>query len=134
MVVLKMRDVVLRWSSLLCVLAMAGSSTGAVQPPPRRVIHISAERFIFTPSEITVDAGEEVELRLTSDDTAHGFRIKGTDINLVLPKRGKGEVSAVLGAMEPGRYAFECTRMCGAGHNFMKGMLVVRPRTAPTTE
>ena len=27
----------------------------------------------------------------------------------------------------PGRYTFECSRLCGAGHNFMRGVLIVRP-------
>ena len=47
-----------------------------------------------------------------------------------MPKRGKGEVSVVLRIDKPGRYTFECNRMCGAGHNFMRGELVVRERTA----
>jgi cytochrome c oxidase subunit 2 len=98
----------------------------------RRVIRVSAERFSFSPSAITMLAGEEVELRIRSDDTAHGFRIVGTDTNLTIPKRGQGEVTAVVRLDSPGRYTFECSRMCGAGHNFMRGELVVRERPAPT--
>ena len=48
------------------------------QPQPPRVIEITAERFAFWPSEITIADGEEVELRIKSDDTTHGFRIVGT--------------------------------------------------------
>jgi cytochrome c oxidase subunit 2 len=94
--------------------------------PQRRIIRVSAERFTFTPSEIVVEPGEEVELRIKSDDTAHGFRIAGTSVSVVIPKRGRGEISVPFRAPEPGRYTFECTRMCGAGHNFMRGELVVR--------
>jgi len=96
----------------------------------RRVIHVSAERFSFTPSEIVVEAGEAVELRLKSDDTAHGFRISSTSVNVVIPKRGRSEVVVPFTAPDAGRYEFECTRMCGAGHNFMRGVLVVRERAA----
>jgi cytochrome c oxidase subunit 2 len=96
----------------------------------RRVVQITAERFTFTPSEIVVDAGEEIELRLKSDDTAHGFRIAGTTINLTIPKRGYKTTSTTLRLTEPGRYTFECSRMCGAGHNFMRGVLVVRAPAA----
>ena len=92
----------------------------------RRVIRVSAERFSFTPSEIVVEAREEIELRLTSDDTAHGFRIPGTPVNVVIPKRGRSEIVVPFRAPEPGRYEFECSRMCGAGHNFMRGVLIVR--------
>jgi cytochrome c oxidase subunit II len=107
--------------------ADAGSQT------QRRVVRVSAERFAFTPSEIVVDAGEEIELRIKSDDTAHGFRIAGTSVNVVIPKRGRGEISVPFRAPEPGRYLFECTRMCGAGHHFMQGELVVRDPAARKT-
>ena len=105
-------------------------ATGPARSQSPRVIDVTAERFQFTPSEIVVDAGEEVELRLKSEDTSHGFRIKGTNVHLVAPKRGQGVVSAALKVTEPGRYPFECTRMCGAGHNSMRGVLVVRSASA----
>ena len=113
----------------LAALALSVAS-GPVFSQERRVIHVSAERFAFTPSEIVVEAGEEVELRLKSDDTAHGFRIAGTGVNVVIRKRGRQEVVVPFRAPGPGRYTFECTRMCGAGHNFMRGVLVVRERAA----
>ena len=69
-------------------------------------------------------------MRVSSDDTAHGFHIAGTSVNVVIPKRGRGEVSVSFRAPEPGRYVFECTRMCGAGHHFMRGELLVRDPSA----
>jgi cytochrome c oxidase subunit 2 len=83
-----------------------------------QVIEISAERFSFNPSEIRVKAGTRLEIRLTSEDTMHGFRILGTDIDLELPKRGR--------VFQPtaGRYTFECSRLCGAGHSFMRGVII----------
>jgi cytochrome c oxidase subunit 2 len=92
----------------------------------RRVIRITAERFAFSPSEIELREGEEVEFRLRSDDTSHGFRIIGSGVKVAVPKRGKGEVSVVFKAGAAGRYAFECYRMCGAGHDFMRGVIIVR--------
>jgi heme/copper-type cytochrome/quinol oxidase subunit 2 len=88
-------------------------------------------RFEFWPSEITVAEGEEVELRIRSDDTMHGFRIVGAGTNVLVPKRGKGYAVARFTGRPPGRYTFECNRMCGAGHNFMRGVLVVRPGGGP---
>jgi heme/copper-type cytochrome/quinol oxidase subunit 2 len=108
-------------------VALIGSFAAApVWSQQRRVVRVSAERFSFTPSEIIVEAGEEIELRLKSDDTAHGFRIPGTPVNVVIPKRGRSEIVVPFRAPAAGRYEFECTRMCGAGHNFMRGVLVVR--------
>jgi cytochrome c oxidase subunit 2 len=121
MVVL-MRGLAITGVILLCAFAAPARSQS------RRVVEITAERFTFTPSEISVDADEEVELRLKSDDTVHGFRIAGTTVNLAIPKRGRKEVSTTIRLSEPGRYNFECSRMCGAGHNFMRGVLIVRPR------
>lgn len=104
--------------------SVAADSVG--QDPDRRVVRVVAERFTFTPSIITVDVGEEIEIRLKSDDTAHGFRLVGTETDIVIPKRGSGEASLVFRATTPGRLTFECSRMCGAGHNFMRGVIVVR--------
>lgn len=119
--------VLMRYATGLAIVVavlMPGADAGS--QTQRRVVRVSAERFAFTPSQIVVDAGEEVELRVSSDDTAHGFRIAGTSVNVVIPKRGRGEISVPFRAPEPGRYLFECTRMCGAGHHFMRGELVVR--------
>lgn len=108
-------------AAVISVATMPGSAQ-----PSRRVIEITAERFEFYPSEIRVATGEEVELRITSEDTIHGFRIVGGTINLAVPKRGKGRASAIFRAAEPGRFTFECNRMCGAGHHFMRGEIVVK--------
>ncbi len=105
---------------------IVGSAVRAQAPAPR-VIEINAERFEFWPSEVTIDEGEPVVLHIRSDDTLHGFRIVGTGTNVSVPKRGKGMVAVTPGPLAAGRYTFECSRLCGAGHNFMRGVLVVRP-------
>ena len=114
--------------TIATVAAATCLSPDTVRSQQRRVVRITAERFVFTPSEIVVEPGEEIELRLKSDDTAHGFRLSGTSVNVVIPKRGRSELVTVVRLTEPGRYTFECTRMCGAGHNFMRGVIVVRDR------
>lgn len=113
---------------LLLTMTVVGLGSAGFDAQERRVIRVTAERFSFTPSRIEIDAGEEVELRIKSDDTAHGFRIVGLETNVAIPKRGKGELTVTLKVDTPGRYEFHCNRMCGAGHNFMRGELVVRER------
>ena len=121
----------LRSLVITVVVALIATSPGSArQVVAPRVIEISAERFEFWPSEVIVAAGEEVELRITSDDTMHGFRIVGTGTNVLIPKRGKGYATTRFTGSQPGRYTFECSRMCGAGHNFMRGTLIVRPASA----
>ena len=88
------------------------------------MVDIAAERFSFTPSEFRVKADAPVEIRLRSDDTDHGFRILGTDINVIIPKRGKGPATVTFQPPKPGRYIFECSKLCGAGHAFMRGTLI----------
>ena len=116
-------------SFLFATATMSAGSAPTVQGPPPRVIEITAERFEFWPPEITVTENEVIELRIRSEDTNHGFRLVGTSTNLIVPKRGKGFATATLSGMQPGRYTFECSRMCGAGHHFMRGSLIVRSAT-----
>jgi len=115
--------------SLIAWAAVVSGRFDAQQAPPAppapHVIDVSAERFAFTPSEIKVKAGTPLEFRLRSDDTSHGFRILDTSVNVRIPKRGKGVTTVVFEPPKPGRYTFECSKLCGAGHSFMRGTLIV---------
>ena len=114
----------------LCAVALVSSaeSGSRLVGQERQVVEIVAERFIFTPSEIRVPVGTTLELRVRSEDTMHGFRIVGANIDVAVPKRRQGEAVVVIEATEVGRYRFECSRLCGAGHNFMRGEIVVVER------
>ena len=108
----------------LAVLAAVSARDATVQGDQiSQVVEITAERFTFTPSEVRVKAGTRLEIRLRSEDTAHGFRIVGTDIDLELAKRGRG-VKTVAFEPAAGRYTFECSQLCGAGHEFMRGVII----------
>jgi cytochrome c oxidase subunit 2 len=96
------------------------------QRKPDRVIAIAAERFTFNPSKITLKQGELVEFVLTSDDTDHGFRIPSAGIDVAIPPQGRGEARVRFIAKEKGKFAFECSRPCGAGHNLMRGTIEVK--------
>ena len=108
---------------LLTMPGISGSRPAGAQE--RRVVSVVAERFTFTPSEIRVPVGTVLELRLRSNDTMHGFRIVGHGVNVAVPKRRQGEVVVEFDATTVGRYRFECSRLCGAGHNFMRGEIIV---------
>lgn len=118
---------------LLLLTGTPSRTAGLAQSAPPRVIEINAERFQFWPSRIVVSEGEEVELRVRSDDTIHGFRIVGVGTNLEIPKRGHGYAVTRFTGSRPGRYTFECNRLCGAGHNFMRGVIVVRAAATGAT-
>src|SRR5438067_1681768 len=109
---------------ILALLVITGSLAGLADRDrkPGRVISIAAERFTCNPSKITVKKGHLVEFVLTSDDTDHGFRIPGTTIDIAIPQRSKGEARVRFIAGKKGRFSFECSRPCGAGHNLMRGV------------
>ena len=117
----------LKWvPALIGVLLLgAGIAVARSNGQERVVVPVLAERFSFTPSEIRVPVGVTLELRVRSDDTMHGFRIAGHGVNVAVPKRRQGEVVVEFDAREAGRYRFECSRLCGAGHQFMHGEIVV---------
>lgn len=107
-------------TSVMGLAARAQQAVSAVQK-----VEVTAERFAFQPSEIRTTVGTTLEVVLTSDDTTHGFRIKGEGVNVQIPKRGRGTVTATFTPSKAGRYTFECSRICGAGHGFMRGTIVV---------
>jgi cytochrome c oxidase subunit 2 len=109
------------------VVVVAAVSSQDEQPasPVVQTVDVLAERFSFTPSEIKTTVGTTLQIRLESDDTSHGFRIIGTDVNIEIPKRGRGTTTVTFNAEKAGRYTFECSQLCGAGHSFMRGVIIV---------
>ena len=105
--------------------AEAAPDNTAGHEKPDRVINVVAERFTFVPSQIKLRQGEVVELRIRSLDTNHGFLIREADVNVIVPKRGKGDARILFRAQRKGVFPFECSKACGAGHTMMRGSIVV---------
>jgi cytochrome c oxidase subunit II len=122
-------------SALAMIVLLSAVATGRQgDASPVRVVHMVAERFVFTPSEITVTEGTVVEFRIRSEDTSHGFHLAGPgDLNVEIPKRGRGDVRVKFDARPAGVYIFECSRLCGAGHDFMRGQVRVVPKPSAST-
>jgi cytochrome c oxidase subunit 2 len=131
MVVLMAGTRLIRRSSLVGAVLLVILSAPSGSSQDRRVIRLTAERFTFSPSQVKVTRGTVIEFRLRSEDTNHGFRIVGSDENLIIPKRGRGEAMLIFKADTPGRYTFECSKMCGAGHSFMRGEIIVEDQEPP---
>ncbi|MBI1787461.1 MAG: cupredoxin domain-containing protein [Acidobacteria bacterium] len=110
---------------LVALLALASALLGEERKPDR-TISIVAERFYFSPSRIVVKEGALVEFVVASEDTDHGFRIPAAGIDAAIPQQGKGELRVRFVAARKGKYPFECSRACGAGHNLMRGEIVVK--------
>lgn len=85
--------------------------------------YIVAQAFRFTPREITVPKGSKVTFYITSVDVQHGFKLQGTNVNMMIIP---GEVSTLSATFnEPGVHEYICTEYCGAGHAAMSGRLIV---------
>jgi cytochrome c oxidase subunit 2 len=110
---------------LICSLFAVSLLAQTEDRKPDKVVTITAERFTFSPSKIKVKQGALIEFVLTSDDTDHGFRIPSAGIDVAIPQQGRGEAKVRFIAREKGTFAFECSRPCGAGHNLMRGTIVV---------
>jgi heme/copper-type cytochrome/quinol oxidase subunit 2 len=110
----------------MLTLIMLGLLLSEQAAQKAKVVKVAAERFAYTPSEITVERGTVIEFHLTSDDTDHGFRIVGTDVDVAIPKRRQGETVVRYMADTAGRFVIECSRPCGAGHTAMRALLIVK--------
>ena len=88
-----------------------------------RVIPITAQRFAFSPSQITVKKGETVTLRLTSQDVTHGFYMKPLKIDEVIEPGKPTDVT--ITPQTAGTFTTICDHFCGSGHGNMHMTIVV---------
>lgn len=94
--------------------AKVNSSTSV----PVRQIEVTAKRFSFEPSTITLKKGQPVVLVLKSLDVTHGLRIRELNIDIKVSKGATGE--AQFTPQSTGEFVGQCSVFCGAGHGSMK--------------
>jgi cytochrome c oxidase subunit II len=130
-------------SGLAVTAGFAGLVNTSQTDQDVQVIEMSAKKYEYSPSPIRVKRGAKVQLRITSLDRAHGFKInpspdgsdKKGDLGLIFSSKNddcfkleKGIPTAVeFVARTPGTYSFHCCNRCGIGHGGMKGQIVVEP-------
>ena len=90
-----------------------------------RVIEVTAKKYAFSPDPIVVRAGENVRVKLTSEDTTHGFALPAYDIDVKI-EPGKTSTASFT-AQSAGQYPIHCSVFCGWGHPTMTATLVVLP-------
>ena len=83
------------------------SSTNCPTVKGARIIRVTGDRFQFIPKNLTVTAGEDVTIRLSSDDITHDFYVKG--IGHVVHAKAGQTARGGLRIDEPGTYKFWCT-------------------------
>ena len=83
-----------------------------------KVIEITAKKFEFTPSEITLKKGEPVILRVISTDRVHGFFSKPLKFDTDIAVGTTTDVP--VNPDTAGDYTVICDHYCGTGHGNMK--------------
>lgn len=87
-----------------------------------REVEVRASSFAFDPDELTVTAGEDVAIVLTSEDILHDFTVDELDAHVVA--EGGETATGGLRAEEPGEYTYYCT-VDGHREAGMEGTLLV---------
>jgi len=100
---------------LLCGLALSPLAAG---DQPTQTISITAQRFSFTPNEITLKKGQPVTLVIETKDVTHGLLIEGLGVRTEIKKGHASEVTFNPGAA--GTFEAKCAHFCGKGHGSMK--------------
>lgn len=122
-----MRDsLAIRLGAAACLCVLFGlHNYGVGQPTPRKV-EITAKRFEYEPSEITVKKGEPVLLVVTSQDVSHGLRLRELNVDLKIDKPG-GTAEVQFTPDLVGDFVGHCSVFCGASHGSMALTLHVVP-------
>jgi cytochrome c oxidase subunit 2 len=108
--------------ALVMLLALTGPHRAHADNGPR-VIEITAKRFAFTPSQITIKKGETVKLRLTSEDVTHGFFMRALKIDEDIEAGKPTEIT--LTPQTAGTFTTICDHFCGANHGNMNMTITV---------
>lgn len=109
----------------IIVMMMLAPVRFASASTPVPVIEIHAARFAFTPPEITLKQGQNVELIFVADDIEHGIVVRGLGIDLDLPKHKRRKI--FLKPEAAGDFTGECSHYCGRGHSHMTFVVHVQP-------
>ena len=101
------------------IIVLTASSTRVVgaETEPKR-IEITAKRFTFEPSTITLKKGQPVTLVLNNVDAAHGLRIRDLNVDIHAAAKGTGQVTFTPD--KTGDFVGHCSVFCGAGHGSME--------------
>lgn len=104
----------------------AKEPTAPAQEPVQstKEFSITAKKWEFVPSIISVNKGDKVKLTVESIDVDHGFSIAEFGVKRTL-KPGQTEIIEFT-ADQSGTFSFFCSVSCGSGHSSMKGTLIIK--------
>lgn len=91
--------------------------------PHERAFRIEARQLAYSPSELKVNNGDKVTIKLVSNDVVHGLYVDGYGVSVEADPGQTASITFV--ASKPGSFRFRCNVTCGAMHPFMIGKLTV---------
>jgi cytochrome c oxidase subunit 2 len=108
---------ILTFALVFALPALLGAEDAA------RTVDITAKRFEFVPSTLTLKKGETVRLRIASEDVTHGLFLRPLKIDTdIVP----GEVRELtVTPQTAGTFTAICHHFCGSGHGGMKLTVIV---------
>jgi cytochrome c oxidase subunit 2 len=98
---------------------------GSISLAEEKFFEIKAKKFVYTPNIIKVNKGDQVKIRLISEDVHHGLFLDGYGIKTSAHPGQEGSLDFV--ANKSGRFSFRCSVTCGEFHPYMIGYLIVEP-------
>ena len=114
----------LKLSAMFAWLAAAAYTTAQSTPAEAgKEFRLTARKYQFSPTTISVKQGDRVKLIITAIDADHAFKLEAFNIGRTLPKGQP--VMIEFTADRTGSFPFECSHFCGLGHRKMKGQLTV---------
>ena len=112
-----------RFLALLLLPALVVTARAADRDEGPRAVTITARRFEFVPSTITLKKGETVKLVVTSEDVTHGFFLRPLKIDTDLVPGETQQITVT--PQSAGTFTLICHHFCGSGHGNMKLTVVV---------
>jgi len=104
-------------------LSLAVPILVSAAPSPQVVTITASSDAMFSPSEITVHAGQPVELKLVGKSGVHGIETSTLGISATTITPGSTQ-TVTFTPSKVGTYTLHCTIPCGADHSKM--MIVVK--------
>jgi heme/copper-type cytochrome/quinol oxidase subunit 2 len=111
--------------AILGLILIALTPIPGLEPvqPGEKAFVIEADRYSYSPGVVQVNQGDQVLIKLVSNDVVHGLHIEGYDLNLTAEPGQTAELSFI--AQKSGTFRLRCSETCGAMHPFMVGKLQV---------
>jgi len=107
----------------LCGLGAAGAFVASAAQAKEKVIKVTAKRFTYSPSHITLKKGVPVVFELKSLDVMMGFNVPDFNVRTdVVPDK---VTRLRMTPDKTGEFIFLCDVFCGSGHEEMNGKLTV---------